>query len=96
MIDGDVDKITGIFFARNNFGYLNEDIEPKKTEVNVHLSMQELIDGAKNLTMASPKQIAEDKSVPLAHLREQEPAHRKKRKTAPSLNEEIPLDLVQK
>ncbi len=49
MEAGTMDKITGIFLARNNFNYLNEDAKPRQTEVTVHFTADQLIEEAKNL-----------------------------------------------
>ena len=49
MEAGTMDKITGIFLARNNFNYLNEDAKPRQMEVAVHFTADQLIEEAKNL-----------------------------------------------
>lgn len=87
MVDGRVDRITGIFYARNNYGYKNEDVEVKRTEVNVNLSMEQLIEGAKNLQIAT-----QDKKVTHPGLLEKSPSRKPKKATAPQLNEELELD----
>lgn len=95
MIDGSVDRVTGIFYARNNYGYTNDDVETKKTEVSVHLSMQELIDGAKNLQLAqqtAPAIEQKDKKVVYTQFREKEPARKKKKPSALQMGEELTLD----
>ena len=56
MQQGRIDKITGIFLAKNNFLYTNEDPKENKTQVNVHLSMAELVEGAKNLVLTGGTQ----------------------------------------
>ena len=49
MQEGRIDKIVGIFYGKNNFGYTNEDPEPRKQEININLSASQLIEEAKNL-----------------------------------------------
>lgn len=94
MIDGRTDKITGIFYARNNYGYLNEDQAPKKTEVNVHLSMEQLIEGAKNLQLETDAEkrllpIGDKKTMRLKNqgMLEKEPEHKTRKPKAQQLNE---------
>ena len=98
MTDGRVDKITGIFLARNNFGYMNEDQPMKKTEINVKLSMEQLIEGAKNLKAVSTEpekklvKQQDNNKLPLSGLREKEPSRKPKKPTALQLNESITGD----
>jgi len=99
MTDGRVDKITGIFLARNNFGYMNEDQPLKKTEINVKLSMEQLIEGAKNLKAVAtqPEKLLTKKEktsskLPLSGLHEKEPSRKPKKPTALQLNESITGD----
>lgn len=99
MTDGRVDKITGIFLARNNFGYINEDQPLKKTEINVKLSMEQLIEGAKNLKAVATqpeklltKKERENSKLPLSGLSEKEPSRKPKKPTALQLNESITGD----
>ena len=99
MTDGRVDKITGIFLARNNFGYMNEDQPLKKTEINVKLSMEQLIEGAKNLKAVATqpeklltKKERQNDKLPLSGLNEKEPSRKPKKPTALQLNESITGD----
>lgn len=51
MEEGTIDKVVGIFVGKNNFGYSNEDPEPKKQEININLSAAQLIEEAQNLKL---------------------------------------------
>ena len=85
MQDGRVDKITGIFVARNNFGYVNDDVPTKRQEINVNLSMEQLIEGAKNLQAVETKpekmlvQRGKSKLKTDAHMREKVPSRAPKK-----------------
>lgn len=103
MQDGRVDKITGIFIARNNFGYVNEDQPQKKQEINVTLSMEQLIEGAKNLKAVETKpeqmlvQRGKNKVKTDAPLREKVPSrapkkHITKNSHQPDFLDSIPED----
>lgn len=49
MEEGTIDKVVGIFVGKNNFGYTNEDPEPKRQDININISAAQLIEEAKNL-----------------------------------------------
>ena len=96
MQQGRIDKITGIFIAKNNFLYTNEDPEQRKTEVNVHLSMAELVEGAKNLVLTGGKQtLIEGQNTPDFKLEgnrlmDKSPEHKTRKKRAKQAsNEEV-------
>ena len=105
MQDGRVDKISGIFIARNNFGYVNEDQPTKKQEINVNLSMEQLIEGAKNLkaTVTQPEKMLVQKGTGKfktdAPMREKVPSRAPKKNKSeqrdlrkPSFVDDIPED----
>ncbi len=93
MQDGRVDKITGIFIARNNFGYVNDDVPTKRQEINVNLSMEQLIEGAKNLQAVATKpekmltQRGKSKLKADAPLREKVPSRAPKKQPTKSIHQ---------
>lgn len=52
MLNGNTDRITGIFLSKNNYDYKNEDPEPVQHQINVKLSIDELIEESKNLLIS--------------------------------------------
>lgn len=51
MEEGTIDKVVGIFVGKNNFGYSNEDPEPKQQQININFSASQLIEEAEKLKL---------------------------------------------
>lgn len=51
MEEGTMDKYIGMFLARNNYGYKNEDQQTITHNININMSREELIAEANNLKL---------------------------------------------
>ena len=55
MNEGNIDKVVGIFYSKNNLEYTNEDPEAKPQQININFSAAQLIEEAKNLQIGTKK-----------------------------------------
>ncbi len=87
MESGTMDKITGIFLARNNFNYINEDPKQPRTEINVHFTADQLIEEAKNL------QIVDTQKQKIIDADYEEVKEEPTQKSEPTSVDDLDLDL---